>query len=574
VNPNTLDPSGATAVCGWSVSPNGRWLAYALTVSGSDQHWWRVRDLVSGSDLSESLATTLYAEIVWSPRSDGFYYARSSLPPPDPTVKSPPERILRVKFHRVGDDPRNDRALYERAAPRDAMCDVRVSDDGRWLVVRAWHGLERDRRVFCLDLQAARPEPQWLVPSAAAYFQFVSVVGDQFYFQTDHEAPRGKVVAIDRRRVEREHWRTIVPESSDTLLETTLADDRLVLRGLREAATVVQVCDLAGKRRGEVDLPSAGTVTGFRGRSGQRSTFYSLTSYVQPPRVFRYDLDSGRSVEFQPPRLTFDPSLYATEVVNYPGKDGTQIPMMITRRKGLAASENAPTILYGYGGFHLPLTPTFSLTHLAWLDLGGILAVPNLRGGGEFGRPWHEAAKGANKGVAVDDFLAAARWLIEQKYTSPERLAIRGVSNGGMVVGSAMVRHPELFAAAIPTVAPLDMLRYHRLPRGWAWIAEYGTVEQPAQFHAILAYSPLHNVRSRTRYPAALIMTSEQDDRVVPMHSFKFTAALQAAQAGPAPCLIRVESKAGHGAGLSTPKLIDASADMLAFLCHVLQLQP
>lgn len=579
VDPNQLDPSGATSTCGWSVSPDGRWLAYALMVAGSDQHVWRIRDVAANQDLPETLATTLYNEIVWSPRSDGFYYARSNIPPPPAAGEPrPPERVLRIKFHRVGEEPERDRVLYERGTARDAMCDVRLSHDGRWLVSRLWRGLERDRRVFYIDLHEARPTPRWIVGASKAYFQFIGVDQDRFLLQTDQDAPRGRVIAIDRRRTASEHWRTIVPEGDDTLVETTLVDRQLVVRGLRDAASVVRRFALDGRPLADLPLPGAGTVTGLHWRTGDAATYFSYTSYASPPRIYRWRPVDDSVEEFQPAPLSFDPEKYRTELVHFLGGDGVRIPMRITRRLDRPARSDSPLLLYGYGGFHIPATPTFSLTHLAWLDLGGVLAVPNVRGGGEFGRPWHDAGRGANKGVAVDDFLAAAKWLVAQRHTSPERLAIRGVSNGGMIVGAAMAREPQLFAAAIPAVAPLDMVRYHRLPRGWAWIGEYGTADDPDQFRAILRYSPLHNLRERTKYPATLIMTSEQDDRVTPTHSYKFTAALQAAQAGSAPCLLRIEENAGHGAGISTPKLIDAGADMLAFLCHVLrvdtQLEP
>jgi prolyl oligopeptidase len=378
------------------------------------------------------------------------------------------------------------------------------------------------------------------------------------------------VIAVDTRQPERTNWREVIPQSQDKLAGVTAIGQHLVAEYLHDACSAVRIFDLAGKHVRDVELPGLGSAGGFGGRRDDPETFYSFTSYTVPGSIYRYDVATGQTTLFREPKVAFDPARFETKQVFCRSADGTRVPLMITSRKGIELSGQNPTILYGYGGFNVSQTPGFSVGTIAWLEMGGVYAVANLRGGGEYGRTWHEAGMLDNKQNVFDDFFAAAQWLIDNKYTAPQKLAIRGGSNGGLLVGAAMTQRPELFAAAVPAVGVLDMLRYHKFTIGWAWVSEYGSADDAQQFKSLLAYSPLHNLKPGTKYPATLITTGDHDDRVVPAHSFKFAAALQAAQGADRPALIRIETRAGHGAGTPTTKLIDAATDVYAFLAAVL----
>jgi prolyl oligopeptidase len=394
------------------------------------------------------------------------------------------------------------------------------------------------------------------------------------WFRTDLNAPRGRLIAIDINHPERKNWKEIVPQTSETLGGANLVDDQFILTYLKDAHSLVKIVARDGAFIRNVDLPAIGTIAGFGGKRKDTETFYSFTSFITPGTIYRYDMNSGRSTIFRQPKIDFDPSQYETTQIFYPSKDGTKIPMFITRKRNLKSDPSIPALLYGYGGFNISITPGFSVSKLVWMEMGGTYAVANLRGGGEYGEEWHQAGMKQNKQNVFDDFISAAEWLIQNKYTSTPKLAIEGRSNGGLLVGACLAQRPDLFGATLPGVGVMDMLRFHKFTIGWAWTSDYGSADDPEQFKTLYAYSPLQNIKPGVKYPATLITTADHDDRVVPAHSFKFAATLQEAQAGDKPILIRIETRAGHGAGKPTTKQIEESADELAFLIHELKFKP
>jgi prolyl oligopeptidase len=405
-----------------------------------------------------------------------------------------------------------------------------------------------------------------LLDEQDAAYNFIDNDGPVFWFVTNLDAPRSRVIAIDTRNPARQHWKTVIPESKETLLSASLVDDKFIASYLKDAHSEVKIFDVQGKHLRTVETPGLGTVAGFGGKRGDKETFYSYTSYSTPAAIYRYDLASGKSTVFRKPVVKFNADDYETTQIFYSSKDGTRVPMFITARKGVKLDGSNPTLLYGYGGFDISLTPAFSVGNLVWMEMGGVYAVANLRGGGEYGEPWHLAGTKLHKQNVFDDFIAAAEWLIANKYTQPGKLAISGRSNGGLLVGACLAQRPELYGAALPGVGVMDMLRFHKFTIGWAWTPDYGSSDDAEEFKAIYRYSPLHNLKPGTKYPPTLIVTADHDDRVVPAHSFKFAAALQAAQAGPAPVLIRIETKAGHGAGKPISKAIEEITDEWSFL--------
>jgi prolyl oligopeptidase len=448
-----------------------------------------------------------------------------------------------------------------------------VTDDGHYLVIHVWQGTDTRNRFFYKDLEGGGKVVELLNDFDADY-TFIDNVGTRFYFRTDLDAPRGRVIAIDISRPARSDWQEIIPQSAERLQDVSLVNDQLVASYLRDARDEIRMFDREGRHLSAVELPGLGTVSGFNGKRSDTETFYAFTGFTRPSTIYRYDLKSGRSSVFREPKVDFDPANFETRQVFYRSKDGTKVPMFITHKKGINLNGRNPTILYGYGGFDISLTPSFSVANVVWMEMGGVYAVPNLRGGGEYGKVWHEGGIKLRKQNVFDDFIAAAEWLIANKYTSSSKLAISGGSNGGLLVGACMTQRPELFKAALPAVGVLDMLRFNKFTRGWAWTSDYGSPEDPAEFKALYAYSPYHNLKPGTKYPSTLITTGDHDDRVVPAHSFKFAARLQEVQAGRNPVLIRIETRAGHGAGKPTAKLIDEAGDRYAFLVRELGVRP
>jgi prolyl oligopeptidase len=569
VDPNLLSEDGTVALSTLAVSDDGRLLAYGTSASGSDWEEFRVRGVAQGRDLSDHLKWIKFSGASWTNDGAGFFYSR--YPEPVDKALTDVNRFQRLYYHRLGTDQAQDVLVYERPDQPDWGMNAEVTDDGRYAVLHVWLGTDRRNRVYYLDLKdGKRPrvtgEVVRLLDDFDASYAFVGNDGPVFYFLTDLAAPRKRVIAIDTRHPERVRWREIIPQGPDVVEGVQIIHDTFVAHYMHDASSRLRLFGLDGRLVKELELPTLGSIGGISGERKDDEMFYAFTSFLYPTTTFRYDFKSGVTSVFKAPSIDFDPSGYETKQVFYTSKDGTRVPMFITHKKGLRLDGSNPTYLYGYGGFNISLTPAFSVAMLAWLEMGGVYAVPNLRGGGEYGEEWHQAGMHDKKQNVFDDFIAAAQYLIAQGYTSTSKLAIAGGSNGGLLVGAAITQRPELFGAALPAVGVMDMLRFHKFTIGWAWVTDYGSADSAAQFPYLFKYSPLHNIKAGTRYPATLVTTADHDDRVVPGHSFKFTAALQAAQAGPQPVLIEIETKAGHGAGKPTSKLIEEQADRFAFL--------
>jgi prolyl oligopeptidase len=571
LDPNTLSADGTVALAGDAISDDGKLMAYAIATSGSDWTEWHVRDIDTGKDLSDDLKWVKFSGASWTKDNKGFYYSRYD----EPTGAALREAnyFHKLYYHRLGTAQSDDKLIYDRPDNKELGFAGNVTDDGHYLIITVWQGTSPKNRLYYKDLTQPDSPVVKLLDDFDAQYSFIDNDGPVFWFQTDLDAPRGRLIAIDTRHPERTSWKTIVSQSADKLEFSGVVNNSFFLGYLKDARTEVRVHDLNGAFQHNVDLPGIGTAGGFAGKRKDKETFYSFTSFTSPATVYRYDPQVGQSTVFRQPKVDFDASRYETKQVFYTSKDGTRVPMFLTYKKGLQLDGQNPTLLYAYGGFDISLTPNFSVPNVVWLEMGGIYAQPNLRGGGEYGEEWHQAGMKLKKQNVFDDFIAAAEWLIANKYTSTPKLAIRGGSNGGLLIGACVTQRPDLFGATLPEVGVMDMLRFHKFTIGWAWTSDYGSSDNPEEFKAIYAYSPLHNLKPGTKYPPTLIATSDHDDRVVPGHSFKFAATMQADQAGPAPVLIRIETKAGHGAGKSITKLIDETADTWSFLAHNLDMK-
>ncbi len=565
LDPNALSEDGTVALSGASFSEDGARLAYGVSVSGSDWQEWHVRDVATGQDLPDVLRWAKFSNAAWRRDGSGFYYSRYDEPDSANKYKDA-NYFHKLYFHRLGTPQADDVLVYERPDHKDWNFAGITTEDGRFLVIDVSRGTDPENRLFVKDI-AADGRVVELLPDADARWQYLANDDATFYFLTTKDAPRGRIVAIG---LDDPRPREIVAQSTDPLDAASFFGDRIVAAYLHDARACVVVYGLDGTQQAELELPGLGSVAGFVGKRSDREAFYSYTSYTEPTSIYRYDVERNVSTRVFTPQVGFDRDAFVSEQVFYTSKDGTRVPMILTYRKGTPRDGSAPTLLYGYGGFDISLTPAFSSAVLVWLEMGGVYAVPNLRGGGEYGEAWHRAGIKERKQNVFDDFIAAAEWLIERRWTSPAKLAIHGGSNGGLLVGACMTQRPELFGAALPAVGVLDMLRFQMFTIGWAWTSDYGSSDDPAQFRTLLAYSPYHNLREGVRYPATLVTTGDHDDRVFPAHSFKFAAALQHAQGGDAPVLLRVETKAGHGAGKPTAKVIDETADRYAFLVKTL----
>jgi prolyl oligopeptidase len=565
LDPNTLSADGTVALSAVAISENGAYLAYGLSASGSDWVEWQVRDIASGKDFDDHLKWVKFSGAAWTHDHQGWFYSRYD--EPDATTKLEAVNYYqKLYYHRLGTPQSEDVLVYERPDQKEWGFSGGVTDDGRYLVISVWRGTDPRNLVFYKDLSSPDNPVVELISAFEAEFSYVGNEGTRFWFRTDLDAPKGRLLAIDLADPDRDHWQAVISEAADTLQDVSLLNHQFVVDYLSDARSQVKIFDLQGQFVREVALPGIGSVGGFNGKREDTETFYSFTSFTTPSTIYRYDLVTGESQLYRQPQVNFDPDIYTTTQVFYPSADGTRVPMFITHKQGLELNGQNPTLLYGYGGFSISLTPSFSVSNLVWLELGGVYAVPNLRGGGEYGEDWHLAGTKLNKQNVFDDFIAAAEWLIAQGYTHRDRLAIMGGSNGGLLVGACMTQRPDLFAAALPAVGVMDMLRFNQFTIGWAWESDYGSPQDEVEFKALYAYSPLHNLKLGTAYPATMITTADHDDRVVPAHSFKFAAALQAAHQGEAPVLIRIETKAGHGAGKPTAKVIEEVRDRWAFL--------
>ena len=563
LDPNTLSADGTVALSGTAITEDGKLMAYGTAASGSDWQEWHVRDVSTGKDLPDLIKWVKFSGASWTKDGKGFFYSRYD-EPKDAALREA-NYFQKLYYHRLGTQQSEDAMIYNRPDNKELGFGGGVTDDGKYLVISVWQGTSPKNRLYYKDLSKPDSPVVKLLDEFDAQYQFIDNDGPVFWIQTDLDAPRGKLIAIDTRHPEKSNWKTVIPEGKDKLEHTGVIDNVFLLSYLKDAQAEVRVYDLKGKFLRNVDLPGIGTADGFNGKRTDKETFYAYTSFISPTTIYRYEPATGKSSVFRKPKVDFDASKYETKQVFYHSKDGTRVPMFLTYKKGLKLDGQNPTLLYAYGGFDISLTPFFSVPNLVWLEMGGIYAQPNLRGGGEYGEEWHLAGTKAHKQNVFDDFIAAAEWLIANKYTSTPKLAIRGASNGGLLIGACLTQRPDLYGVTLPHVGVMDMLRFQKFTIGWAWTSDYGSSDNAEDFKYLYAYSPLHNLKPGTKYPPTLISTADHDDRVVPGHSFKFAATMQVDQAGPAPVLIRIQTKAGHGAGKPISKIIEETADEWAF---------
>ncbi len=591
LDPNTLSKDGTISVKLTSISEDGTLMAYGTSDGGSDWITLLIRDVLSGRDLTESVKWVKFSDASWTHDNNGFFYSR--YPEPESALESVNEH-QKLYFHQIGTTQDQDTLIYQNPDDPKMGYGGTVNETGTTLFIYGWKGTDDKNTLSALDLQSDDAEVVSIFDDIDASY---SVIGDtlitderswiqrlfgepqqpdthRLWIKTNKNAPKGRVIAVDLATPDEANWTEIIPESDHVLKGVSMVGGHLVATTLEDAKSVVTVYALDGERVRGVALPGIGSAYGFEGKSDASETFYAFTGFTSPTAIYRYDVLTGKSVLWKRPNVDFEPSEYTTKQVFFESNDGTRVPMFLMHKVGLDLSGDNPTILYGYGGFNISLTPSFSLSRLIWMEMGGVYAVANLRGGGEYGEEWHSGGTQLNKQNVFDDFISAAEFLIDQGYTRPDKLAIQGGSNGGLLVGACIAQRPELFGAAIPAVGVLDMLRYHKFTIGWAWADDYGTVDDsPEMFSYLHNYSPVHNLTLGTRYPSTMVVTADHDDRVVPAHSFKFAAELQRTHEGDNPVLIRIETRAGHGGGTPVSKRIEQAADQFAFLVRSLGME-
>jgi prolyl oligopeptidase len=565
IDPNTWSADGATALGEWQPSEDGKRVLYSIQDGGTDWRTVKVLDVATGQPTADEVKWVKFSALEWARDGSGFYYSRFPEPKADATFQQLNQNQA-IYFHKLGTAQGADRLVFARPDRPELNNVGEVSDDGRWLITSSSSGTDDRYEISLVDLKKPGAKARVLIPGFDHDWSYIGNRGSTFYFRTNQDAPRLKVVALDISQA-RPAPKTIIAEDAATLDGVSLVGGSLIASYLVDAKTEVRVHDLAGKLKRKIELPGIGTASGFGGEYGDQETFFSFTSFNRPTTIYRYDVASGEARVWEAPKLKFNPDEYAVEQRFYASKDGTRVPMFIVRRKDSAGP--APTVLYGYGGFDISLTPSFSPTRLAWLEAGGTYVMANLRGGGEYGKAWHDAGRLAHKQNVFDDFIAAGETLVASGVTGKGQLAVTGGSNGGLLVGAVVNQRPDLFAAASPAVGVMDMLRFDRFTAGRYWVDDYGYPGKEADFRTLMTYSPYHNIKGGRTYPAVLVTTADTDDRVVPGHSFKYIAALQAAEgAGDQPHLIRIETRAGHGSGKPTSKIIEEAADVYAFLGH------
>jgi len=564
IDPNGWSADGATALAEWTPSDDGKLLAYSIQDGGTDWRSVRVLDVDTGQLRTDELKWLKFGgSVEWAKDGSGFYYSRFPEPPPGETYQSL-NRNQSVYFHRLGTSQADDKLIFATPGSPDQGHGATISEDGKWLVITSSIGTDDRYEVTLIDLGRRASKPRKLVEGFTHNYSYVGNKGSTFYFVTNDGAPKLRLVAMDVSKPNPEK-RTVIAEDSATLNGVSMVGGKLIADYLVDARTEVRVHDLDGTLVQKVDLPGIGTASGFGGEQADKETFFSFASFNRPTTIYRYDVASGEARIWAAPKLKFNPDDYSVEQRFYASKDGTRIPMFVVRKKGLTGP--APTVLYGYGGFNISMTPAYSPTRLAWLEAGGAWALANLRGGGEYGKSWHDAGRLAKKQNVFDDFIAAGEALISSGIAGKDQLSIMGGSNGGLLVGAVVNQRPDLFAAASPAVGVMDMLRFDRFTAGRYWVDDYGYPDKEPDFRKLLTYSPYHNIKGGRDYPAILVTTADTDDRVVPGHSFKYTAALQAGEGtGDKPHLIRIETRAGHGSGKPTSKIIEEASDVYAFL--------
>ena len=581
LDPNELSEEGTVALTNYFPSDDGALVAYALSSSGSDWQSLRVLSVTGDEEYDDVLRWVKFTPAAWLPDGSGFFYAR--YPEPGAMPDAPPSTHHRVYWHRLGAAQEEDVLVYARPDNPDLGFQPAITEDGDYLILHVWQGTDVRNRIYYRPLPKAGGEEIGaegfgdfirLLDEGDARYEFIGNVGERFYFHSDYGAPRGRVIVIDLDQPEREQWQEVVPEGEDVIDAVRLVGGHLVVVTLHHAAHRLHLYTLEGEPVSEIELPAPGSITNLSGRQQDEELFFDFHSFLHPPTIYRYSLERRELFVRHRPEVDFDPHGYTTEQFFYRSKDGTQVPMFLIHKRGLERDGDNPTLLYGYGGFAVNVLPTFSTQWLIWLEMGGVVAIANLRGGNEYGEAWHHAGMLEKKQNVFDDFIAAAEWLVDSGYTKRTRLAIMGRSNGGLLVSAVMVQRPELFGAVVSGVPVADMLRYHRFTAGRYWTPEYGNAEEnPEQFAFLYRYSPVHNVQMEERYPPTLITTADTDDRVVPMHAKKLAATLQAADAGANPILLRVETAAGHGLGKPTSKIIEELADVYAFLIDALDVE-
>jgi prolyl oligopeptidase len=564
IDPNTWSADGATALAEWLPSEDGRRVVYSVQEGGTDWRVLKVLDADTGKVMSDEVRWAKFGNIDWAKDGSGFYYSRFPEPKASQQFQSLNENHA-VYFHKLGTPQSQDRLIFSQPDRPKLSNVVEVSKDGRYLIVTSSEGTDERYDVALIDLTQPKAPPRRFITGLENEWRYIGNEGSTFYWVTNRAAPRLRIVATDINRPFAEA-REIVAEDAATLQDASIVGGRLIVSYLTDARTEVRTFEPTGKRIGTVALPGIGTAGGFSGDAEDPETFFAYSSFNAPNTVYRYDARTNQVTPWAQPQVAFKPEDFTVEQRFYRSKDGTRIPLFLVYKKGLKLKDKHPTLLYGYGGFNISLTPTFSSTNLAWVEQGGVYAVANLRGGGEYGKAWHDAGRLANKQNVFDDFIGAAEYLVSEGITSKDKLAIYGRSNGGLLVGAAVNQRPDLFAAALPSVGVMDMLRFNRWTAGRYWVDDYGYPDREADFRTLRSYSPYHNIRSGADYPAVLVTTADTDDRVVPGHSFKYAAALQAANTGAAPKLIRIETRAGHGSGKPTEKIIEEYADMWAFI--------
>ena len=563
-DPNKMSEDGTVALSGSSFTDDGTLWAHGIAKSGSDRTEWKIMDTRTGKYLTDTLRPNRQGGISWLKDNSGFFYSRY----PDATVGTElkgASKFQKIYFHKLGTPQSEDKLVYERPEDGELTMGGGITEDGRWLIISVTKGTQRMNEFLFKDLSKPDSPIVPLIKDRTNSWSFVGNDGSTFYFRTDKDAERGKLVKVDVLNPSNT-WKDIVPQVAETLNGVQMINDQFVTNYLKDAYTQIKIYDKNGKHVRDVQLPGIGTAGGFGGRQKDTETFYTYSSYNAPPTIYRYDMKTGKSTLFRQAKVKFNPNDFEVKQVFFNSKDGTRVPMFIVHKKGIKLDGSNPTILYGYGGFNISQTPGFSVSRIPWLEMGGVFAVANIRGGAEYGKSWWANGARLKKQNTFDDFIAAGEYLISNKYTSNKKLAIQGGSNGGLLVGAVLNQRPDLFGAALPAVGVMDMVRFTEFTVGAGWKSDYGDPKDPADFKALYAYSPLHNIKPGTKYPATLVTTADTDDRVFPAHSFKYAAALQAAQAGQAPVLIRIETKAGHGAGKPTSKQIEELTDIYGFL--------
>ncbi len=562
IDPNGWAKDGATALAEWQPSDDGRLLLYAIQDGGTDWRTLRVLDVASGKTLADEVKWVKFSGLAWARDGGGFYYSRFAEPAPGATFQSL-NLDQTIYFHRIGTPQSADTKIFATPDHPKRGHSAQITDDGQYILITSSQGTDDRYELTVGKLGGTGPiKLRTLVKGLDHNWELAGSVGPKFYFLTNKSAPRGRLVTVNVNKPAEET--EIVAQTSDTMIGASLVGERLIVAYLGDAKSEAELHDLNGRLIAPIRLPSIGTAAGFGGKGGDPETFYSFSSFATPPTVYRLNTATGQAEIFAQPKVAFSPADYVTDQHFYTSKDGTRVPMFIVRRKDTAPG--APALLYGYGGFNIAQTPSFSATRLAWLEQGGVLAIANLRGGGEYGKAWHDAGRLARKQNVFDDFIAAGEYLITSGVSAKGKLAIEGRSNGGLLVGAVVNQRPDLFAAALPAVGVMDMLRFNRFTAGRYWVDDYGDPGKAEDFRVLRGYSPYHNIAAGKDYPAIMVMTADTDDRVVPGHSFKYTAALQAAQLGDRPHLIRIETRAGHGSGKPTDKIIAEFADAYAFI--------